>query len=239
MGYNRNDRSGGGGQQGGGRNQPRQFLGGSSSTSSYSSSQRYDDDDRSGNGKGGRGRGGNNNGPRKSDRSQGGVSSSSGAKTPLQGSKSIGETRPASADTTVRGNTPIEDTDARDQSFLDVQLDGNLLMDELELMMKRNDTPDVANSELIKLTQKSSMSQNDGTPVQVVKKMLYDLMMCALERKKPYREMGGKLLAHCLQHKYLSRSVLISSLGQLLTNTVDIQIDVPKVWEYIPEFLGE
>lgn len=239
--YNRNDRM----QQGGGRNQQqqqqqRQYMGGSTSTSSYLSgntSQRYDDDDRSGGNKGGRGRGGNG-GPMQSGRPQGGP----GGKGSLHGSKSIGESRPLKMEVMampVRGNVSIEDTDAKDQSFLDLVVEPSILQEVLKKMMDSAQKLDEHNEELAKLTSKSLMSQENATPLQVVKKQVYDLMTFVLERKEKGRELCGQLLAHCINNKYLSRSVFVSSLGQLLGSIVDIIIDVPKVWEYIPEFLGE
>lgn len=236
--YNRNDRmqQGGGG---GGRNQQRQYMGGSTSTSSYlsgSSSQRYEDDDRSGGSKGGRGRG--NSGPMQSGRPQGGP----GGKGSLHGSKSIGENRSLKMevmDMPVRGNVSIEDTDPKDQSFLDLTVEPSILQDVLKKLIESTSKPEDHNEELAKLTQKSLMSQENATPVQVVKKQVYDLMTFVLERKEKGRELCGKLLAHCINNKYLSRSVFVSSLGQLLGGIVDIIIDVPRVWEYIPEFLGE
>lgn len=244
--YNRNDRMGG--QQGGGRNQQqRQYMGGSNSTSSYlsgGSSQRYDDDDRSGGGKGGRNRGGSNN-QMQSGRSQGG-SGGGGGKGSLHGSKSIGESRPLKMEVMdnmqqVRGPAAIEDTDPKDQSFIDLDLesDQNILIQQLTGIAEKNHRLDDCKQELAQLTQKSLMSLDNATPAQVVKKQVYDLMMFVLERKPVFRELCGQLLAYCVNNKFISRSVFVSSLGQFLNLTSDICIDVPLVWDYIPEFLGE
>lgn len=239
MNYNRNDRSGGGGGGGGGgRNQPRQFMGGSSSTSSYNSSARYDDDDRSGGGKGGRGgsRGGNGGQMQPPNRMQ------SGGKGSLHGSKSIGESRPLKMevmDAPVRESGSIEDTDVSDQSFLDLDITPNILMDVLKSMTDDHDKPEDHKSELAKLAQKTLMAREDATPVQAVKKQVYDVMCFVMEHKEKCRQLGGQLLAYCLNNKFVSRSVFTSSLGQFFVSVQDIIIDVPKVWEYVPQFLGE
>lgn len=232
MNYNRNDRGSGGGrnQRGG------QFMGGSSSTSSYSSSQRYDDDDRSGGGKGGRGgsRGGNGGGAMQpANRSQG------GGKGSLHGSKSIGEStgRPLKIETVDSG--PIQDTDPTDQSFLDLEVSPNILMDVLTKIIKDGHTPEDYKSVLGDLTQKSLMARNGGSAVQVVKKQVFDALSFLIERKEKCRKLGAHLLAYCINNKFISRSVVASSLGQFFISVEDIIIDVPKVWTYIAEFLGE
>lgn len=239
MNYNRNDRSSGGG--GGGRNQPRQFMGGSSSTSSYSSSARYDDDDRSGGGKGGRGgsRGGNGGQMQPPNRMQ---SSGGGGKGSLHGSKSIGESRPLKMevmDAPVRESSSIEDTDVSDQSFLDLEVTPNILMDVLKAMTDDHDKPEDHKADLAKLAQKALMAREDATAVQAVKKQVYDVMCFVMEHKEKCRQLGGQLLAYCVNNKFVSRSVFTSSLGQFFVSVEDIIIDVPKVWEYIPQFLGE
>lgn len=258
MNFNRNDRmqqggGGGGGGGSGGRNQGgrNQFMGGSSSTSSYGgSSQRYDDDDRKGGGGGRGGSRGGNSGPMSSssNRSQQG-SSSGGGKGSLHGSKSIGESRPlkmevmdapvressASAATTT---SSIQDTDPSDQSFLDLEVDPNILKDMLKKMQKSH-KPEDYTDELAKLTQRALMGREDASPVQVVKKQVYDVISYVMERKEEERTLCGQLLAYCLNNKFVSRSVFISSLGQFFISVEDIIIDVPKVWQYIPQFLGE
>lgn len=247
MNYNRNnDRGsgggGGGGGRGGDRNQSRQFMGGSSSTSSYSSSQRYDDDDRSGKGGGRAGSRGGNGGPmQSSNRSQGG--STSVNKGSLHGSKSIGESsRPLKMevmDAPVREAGSIQDTDPNDQSFLDLTVSDNILKKVLTHMIDSSHKPEDYKTELGKLAQKSMMGQADATPVQVVKKQVYDIICMVMERKEKGRQLCGQLLAYCLNNKFLSRSVFVSSLGQFLVSAEDFIIDVPKVYQYIPEFLGK
>lgn len=249
--YNRNDRSGGGGGGGRGgdrdrdrdRNQGRQFMGGSSSTSSYSSSQRYDDDDRSGKG-GGRGgsRGGNGGGSmqQQSNRPQGG----GGGKGSLHGSKSISESRPmkmeeAPTAATATAASSIQDTDPSDQSFLDLEVSPNILKDVLKKLIDTGAKPEEHNEDLVQLTQKQLMAREDATAVQVVKKTVFDVMVFVMERKEKCRKLCGQLMAHCVNNKFVSRSVFVSSLGQFLVSVEDLIIDVPKVWEYIPEFLGE
>lgn len=247
MNFNRNDRMQQGGGGGGGRNQGgrNQFMGGSSSTSSYGgSSNRYDDDDRSGGGKGG-GRGGSrggNSGPmQSSNRSQQGRD----GKGSLHGSKSIGESRPLKMevmDAPVResvGASSIQDTDPSDQSFLDLDVSPHILKEVLKAMVDKAHKPEDYKSELAELANRSKMSRDDASPVQVVKKQVFDVITFVMERKKESRQLCGQLLAYCLNNKFLSRSVFIASFGQFLVSVEDIIIDVPKVWQYIPEFLGE
>lgn len=174
-----------------------------------------------------------------SNRSQGGAGS--GGKGSLHGSKSLSEGRPLKMevlDAPVREAGSIQDTDPSDQSFLDLDVSTNILTKVLEAIIEKARQPEDFATELAQLTQKSLMARDNASAVQVVKKQVYDVICFAMERKVTCRELCGKLLAYCINKNYLSMSVFVSSLGHFLISCEDIVIDVPKVYEYIPEFLG-
>ena len=60
-----------------------------------------------------------------------------------------------------------------------------------------------------------------------------------LERTSADRQMIGQFLAHLVSQHILLKKQYVSGLGLVLETVGDLIVDIPKVWLYLGELIGE
>lgn len=60
-----------------------------------------------------------------------------------------------------------------------------------------------------------------------------------LERSKTARLGAGLLFAHLIKQKILSLKDYCTGFEEILSQADDLTIDIPKIWDYLPELLGK
>lgn len=84
-------------------------------------------------------------------------------------------------------------------------------------------------------------------PINTIEKnqlcaLLYYILTTFLHRKEvtsPYRRLLGSIVVYLIDNKHLSTEHVKIAYVKFLENVADIIVDVPKLWQYVFEFLGK
>lgn len=60
-----------------------------------------------------------------------------------------------------------------------------------------------------------------------------------LERSKTARLKAGLLFAHLVKRKILPLEDFCTGFEEILSQADDLTIDIPKIWDYLPELIGK